>query len=358
MINLINMIKNKLNGKTWQYIEAIIYILLIILASVANIYGSIYIKMIPMLFIVGILGKIIFGKPVTTTLFGFIVSVCVLHLKYRPGIFENTFISSCIAFQIALGEIFGEYILRLKELYKANKKRKNKKYKKIVIQYLILTLTFFIFVFSHNYINGNIFEYNACKETLSKYLANTYPASQRLKIVEGKYNILKSPNYTFNVRGNSGNNINKFVIYLSNKDIVNDGYKEGILAKNSSEVSAEFFNFLSKNELNEKYIGLDLSMQYIEVGKIQLKVVKEVEKINEDVQEKFCQNLADLLTDLKSFAKYDEIDEILLNLDCYNNKKDSSITNVYMKGYNQNLATKEFEPYEYLMNALSIEYFD
>ena len=58
------MTKKKIFSKNIiKYIEAIIYILAIIVGIFACNSGPIYIKMLPILFILGFVGRIIFDRP-------------------------------------------------------------------------------------------------------------------------------------------------------------------------------------------------------------------------------------------------------------------------------------------------------
>ena len=57
------------------YIEAIIYILTLILAISLCLTDNIYITMIPIAFITGGIGQIVFGKKIMTSFFSGIISL-------------------------------------------------------------------------------------------------------------------------------------------------------------------------------------------------------------------------------------------------------------------------------------------
>lgn len=109
------MTKKKIFSKNIiKYIEAIIYILAIIVGIFACNSGPIYIKMLPILFILGFVGRIIFDRPVMTTIFGIVTAICIIRVTNNISIKENIFFSLCDGLNIAMGELCGEYFLRSK----------------------------------------------------------------------------------------------------------------------------------------------------------------------------------------------------------------------------------------------------
>ena len=101
-----------LTKNTILYIEAIVYILAIIVGVIACDVGPIYIRMLPILFILGFVGRIIFDRPVITTVFGIITALCITKLTNNSNFFDNLFVSLCNGINIALGELFGEFFLK------------------------------------------------------------------------------------------------------------------------------------------------------------------------------------------------------------------------------------------------------
>ena len=84
------MTKKKIFSKNIiKYIEAIIYILAIIVGIFACNSGPIYIKMLPILFILGFVGRIIFDRPVMTTIFGIVTAICIIRVTNNISIKEN-----------------------------------------------------------------------------------------------------------------------------------------------------------------------------------------------------------------------------------------------------------------------------
>ena len=72
-----------------RYSEAILYIILLIVAVSLCITNNMYITMIPIAFLVGMIGQIIFGKRVMTSLFIGILSVILLQMKTPANIILN-----------------------------------------------------------------------------------------------------------------------------------------------------------------------------------------------------------------------------------------------------------------------------
>jgi hypothetical protein len=62
------------------FIEGIVYSLLIIVTIIAITIGPIYIKFIPILYILGILGNMLFKRPIITSIFACIVSICIIQI--------------------------------------------------------------------------------------------------------------------------------------------------------------------------------------------------------------------------------------------------------------------------------------
>ena len=56
-------------------VEAIIFVSLIILSSYFTIYGNIFIRMVPMIYFLGIFGVVLFNRPVVTTI---LTGICTI----------------------------------------------------------------------------------------------------------------------------------------------------------------------------------------------------------------------------------------------------------------------------------------
>ena len=82
------------------------------LGVLANLFGHIYLKMLPILFFLGFVGRIVFDKPVITTVFGVITAICINEMIEHASFSDNLFISLCNGLNIAMGELSGEYFTK------------------------------------------------------------------------------------------------------------------------------------------------------------------------------------------------------------------------------------------------------
>ena len=110
--------KMKLTKKQKAYIEGIVYIIAIIVVIFAKVYGSIYFSLLPLLVILGIVGKVFFDRGVVTTIFGIITSLCVVYTKGSFTLPENIIYSLVIGLDIAMGELLGDYLKKSYAIYK------------------------------------------------------------------------------------------------------------------------------------------------------------------------------------------------------------------------------------------------
>ncbi|MEG2348313.1 MAG: hypothetical protein RSB67_01520, partial [Clostridia bacterium] len=316
----------------------------------ANSYGSLYIKMIPLLFILGAVGKITFGKPVTTTIFSIVTSTCMLYLKVGMPLIENMFFSFSVGLQVALGEVIGEYIYNIYLYYKKNKKISNKKIAKIKA----ITLILIAFCFAiHLYTNGNIFNYEICKSNLSKYLSNK--SSDKFEIVDSKFNFFLNRSYEFKVLNKSSKITTKYTIYLKDINFVIDEYKEGLIAKNNNEFEKLIIDFINNN-FDEKYKEFTFSFETTKLDQTKLNICKTVINENDNSLNEFCKEIVIFLNDIKGFSKYKQIDEVQISLSS-NNQKDIYISDIDLKKYDEYLLNGE-DMYHYIFNSLDTKYID
>lgn len=343
------MSKKKIsNSKNIKYIEAIIYILLIIVVIFASVYGSIYIKMLPLLLILGIVGKVIFDRSATTTVFGIVVSLCIIYTKGQVGILENIILSMCTGLNIALGELFGKFLIITFNVIKRRKKANNIDVFKTYILCIMFTI---ITIGVHIYIYGDVFQYEKCKKSLYKYLDETYSKNEKFEIIDVKYNFLTSRNFVFNLRNIGHDDINKFVIHLKDVKIVNDGYKNILLVKDNNKLSLEFYSFLNSHKINNEYT---INLKYLEFEKIELSIIKNINDLSDNSVIDFSKDVANIINQISEFEKYSQIVEIKLVLDI-NNPKDIIVSNIIMSKYSECLY--ENRP-QYIENSLDIEFID
>ena len=355
------MKKKALNKKQIAYIEAVVYIIAIIVVIFCKIYGNIYFNLIPLLVILGIIGRCLFKREVITTVFGIITSICLVYTKGQINLYENIIYSMIIGLDIAMGELLGDYIVKsYNEIKKKKTKRKeeskNKVNKKSLKIYLLTIVILFATLFINSYVNGNVFDYIKCKNTLNNYLDESYSSKDNFNIINITYNIGVARSYTFEAV-NKNNDLFRFTIYLNNKDIVKDEYKVKNLTKNNNSIQNSLNAYLLENNLIEKYSDISINTEFIEEEYIKINFNKKVENIDDKEKEEFAKKVVEFLKDIKNFEEYNNIKEIQISIS-NENAKDTLISSIYVSGYEKNIVSLNEEPYKYILKSLAIEYID
>lgn len=343
-----NKIKKFFNKDTVYYIESLIYICSIIIVVMANVFGPVWVKMIPLLFILGIIGKIVFDRPIVTTIFGSIVSLCVIYISGVTNLLENILNSLIFTIYIALGEVFGTEIKQLYERYYVDKKRDNKKVAKSLVLSLVVFLLCTLF---HNYTDSNIFMYNNAKSRLKRYLLLNYP-EQKFEILSASYDYKNEKNFKFNVMDENTADNYKFIVYIDRKLNIYDGIEESSISKKISQM-----NGLFKEIIGDKLSDIEKSISQInEVYEINLS--KQVLKIEQEELLQFSKEISQILNNVIDDGRLKDIEQVNISLINKNDKKESRIATVYMNGYIKNKEEKLQKDYSYIMKALDIEYID
>lgn len=326
--------------KIMLYVEAILYIIFIALIIFLNIYGMIQIRMIPLLFILGIVGKIVFDRPVSTSLFGAIISFLFLMWQARIALFESSMYSLYIAILIGMGEVLGGLIEKIYDDFKNIKSMK--KTKRAFIYFL--TLIFVILpIYVNAYTNGDIFSYNKAKIKLNGYIEKTYSANN-FKIVSSNYKFYKYRGYTFDVQKNDDGDIYRFIVY-SNDNIL-DGYKEDVLDSNNSIINNQLSEYIKQNSINEKYPDFNITATYNTLDELNIDITKNAQIVDDASVEKFAKQTKEILDILKDFEKYSEITQAKIKITgTTNNILESTIQK---SDFNND--------YVYIVHSLKVEY--
>lgn len=352
----INKRKNsKVINKTIEFIETVVYILAIIIAIFANLYGNIYIQMIPILFILGIVGKIAFNRPITTTVFGMIVAICAVYMTGVSSISKNLIISSWMAVYIALGEICA--FATEKSHYYIKKKKSTSK--EAIGSYMLLIVTFVISLGVYNYTNSNIFELQKAKKRLNDYIAQNY-SENNFKVSNVKYNYLGEKSFHFYVKNSEDEKLYNFLVSKDEKFDIDDGYIKLKNVNKEKNINENLIKYFRDKNLNEKYEDFKVSMELNEVDNFEFKIQKIIEKeegnISDDDILECSKKIAKLISDLKEFEYFKNIDQIIVCI------KNSQNTNENITSYlnaerffKDNSFTIEHD-YEYIKNALNVEY--
>lgn len=347
--------KNKVLIKTIELVETIVYILAIIIAIFANLYGNIYIQMIPILFILGIVGKIVFNRPVTTTVFGMIVAVCAVYITGIRSIPKNLIISSWMAAYIALGELCA--FAFSKSWYYIKKKKSSSK--EACGSYLLLIITLIVSIGVYNYTNSNIFDLQKARKRLDNYLVQNYSDSM-FRVSNVRYNFLGEKSFKFYMENIKDGKIYNFLVSKDEKYDIDDGYNKLRNINKEKNINENLIKYFTDNKLNEKYEGIKVSIELNEVDNFEFKVLKEVSKDGEDINDddilKYSKEIAMLINDLKNFEYLKNFQQIIISI---KNKENTSqnITSYLNieKFFKDNSFTMEHD-YEYIKNALNVEY--
>jgi hypothetical protein len=382
----------KLKNEIIKYTEVIVYVLAIIVVIFSNIYGSIYIQILPLLIVLGIIGVIFFKRAVMTTLFGIAVSICIIYTNFQNTFIENIILSVGFGISIAIGEVLGIYFKKTYRCINNKDKDKIKKDKKIKT-YAITTILVIIALFSHIYMSGDIFTYKEARKELTKYLDITYGVkSKELGIIGTKYSYIPNRKYIFKILDVKTNKTSEIIIYLNYKINTNSNNNSNA-SKNTTNIEDRYLKeslYSLDVSLNEKFLKyieevkkenddlennlntLNISLKYIDFNNISIKVEKAVQNINEEKKEEFAKEVSLLIANLESFSEYDKTDEISITLNSEENKKDIITTTIFMEEYmdfilgnedenndnnysNENKINKE--GYKYILEALEINLF-
>lgn len=341
-------IKNIFSKKTISYIESTIYILSIIIVVLANVFGPIWIRMLPLLFILGIIGKIVFDRPVVTTIFGSIVSICTIYLSGVTNILENIIASGIFTLYIALGEFCGSKIEIIYHYLIEKKNIKTKEFTRCVIYSIIIILASTLF---HNYTDSNIFIYNSCKSRLMEYLNKNYP-TEEFSIIYSRYNYESENNFKFNIQNLNTNDNYKFIVYVDKNLDIYDGIKKSEISKEEFKINQEV-----KKIIGRKYEGIDKSITKIDEG-YELNLIKKVENIDNAETLYFSKEVAQIIDLLLENEKFSNIVHVNISLLDSIDTTNSKISTIYVSGYINNKEENIQQDYMYILKSLNIEYID
>ena len=369
-------------------IESSVYIISIVIVIFANIFGSVYIRMIPLLFILGIIGNIVFKRPVITSIFSTVVSICFVKLSGVTNVFENLLFSFSMGAYVCLGEISCHMILIIyNDIKKKRKKLKStKKYvhsqtleefamsrkksgkkeekvnlkkrfsKKNIYSYVFAPLLIIFMFCIQNYLNSNIFSYLKYEKKLNNYLSKNYE-KEDLKIVNSYYSFLKDKNFKFIVRDNLTGRMYNFVVYEDESFDIQDGIMISSYLSIEKNVNEKLQNYLKNNEIFKEYEDISIFLRIIDDEDIELVITKEKEKIDENVTLDFSKEVASILSSLENFNNDNSVHQVLIEL---NEKESKSCLSayIYLNRYNDVIKLGTYEGFEYINKALSIEFIE
>lgn len=344
--------KEMVEDKTRYFVEAIVYILCIVVVVFANCFGPTYIKMIPLLFLLGIVGKIIFDRPLITTIFGFCIAICMLKISGISELLLIVILSLFMAIYIALGEICGKY---LKDSFKYLKSKKKKKTKEAIISYVLVVVTCLLALLLNNIANSNLFTYFANEEKLNKYIVSNY-GEDKFEYVSSNYNMFKDRSFSFIMKNNEDGNNYNFTVYLNKELDIQDGYKEYLNAKGEIELEEDFIKFLESKEF--KIDNIEISINSAFNDEFELEISKQIENIDDNEIINYSKEVVKYIEKLEEYPKNNNITQLSLKLKSTKDSKQNLESNVYLEGYRKNKELNVEEDYKYIQRALKIEYID
>ncbi len=299
-------LKSKVIKSIYVYSEAILYGVLIMLTIFLNTYGPLFLKFIPLVLILGIIGRIIFDRPIVTSLFGFCVSLCEIEILSNISLEKNIIYSMYTFFCILLGEIAGVCIFNI--FTSKAKKLSNKMAKEISL----LVLTTFIGVFLNKYLNGDPISYIKSRNILDDYVSKNYGIlDENVKIEKAVYVCGTSNYFSFTLSGLDNKEGKNYSIGVySNKKVI-DGYYDSKLNDMTEALKDKFDFKFSKENFGE----IKLSIYYTNLEKdIVLNIEKNVDTISDTNIANFAKEANLVLDKIKEFDEFDNIYKINLVL--------------------------------------------
>ena len=296
-------------------VETILYGIVIILAVYLSIDGMLIFKMIPILFITGLISRFIFDKPILLSAFGFSISLLIIELCTKNTLQYNFFYSLYTFICLYSGALSGRYILSI-----YHSKAKNFTVKKAHNMSLAI-LTIFIGIFFNIYVNGDFISYFKSKQQLEKYIESNYNFSREKYSLSNPSFVSGDLNYySFNFLINDAG-IYKMGVYLDGKVI--DGYRDSKL-KSSNLALESKFRFKYLNELGTFF---DVSVKYIDINEnIVLRLDKNVESVDQDIIDEAINEISSLINKISDFDEFDKIMKLTV---CIKTKDETYIADIY-----------------------------
>ncbi len=344
--------KTESKEQLMKFIEAIVYILSIIVVVFANVYGNIYFRFIPLLFILGIIGNIAFKRTVTTTVFGMIICICTMYLNGTRNMAENLFNSSILSINIALGEVFSSSLMKYIGYIKENRKNKIKDETSIEthVKYLSLpVLLFFFFLAGYNYINSNIFELSLSKKRLDSYLTSS---NIDYSITDITFNITPKRNFKFRVYDNNDLRSYDYIVYTNKKLEIKDVQDNNINNKilNYNKEIEKIISGLNVKDINVKVI--------YENSEYVIEFSKNVNNINNNVIKDYSMQISNIIENEDFDKILKQVSRVLLELKSNEDTSKNIASYFYVENYYKTKNTNLTKTYSYINDSLTVEYID
>jgi len=288
------------------YIESIAFIVSIFLASYLVICNNIFIRMIPVLYILGIVGRKVFNKPIITSILGFF-NILIFGFVINGSFDINVLLLAVYSlFMIIAGEATGYIIFELYQNFKLRKFIKH--YTKIAYS---VSLFFLILIplFLNNLVNSNIVTYAINKAKIESYIAEHYSNTYSINNV----------NYTPAITGG----MYEFTVAIDSYVVKLDYGKGQITDVNLMERAQEYdqanstgITKVSESNLNQE-IGKVVNINNYSDIKIEgrydyseVKLLPDIIKISIELTDSNIDNIVKIIDSIKAWENFNIVDRI------------------------------------------------
>lgn len=179
------------------FTQGLIYVLLMFVIADSMVVGPFWFKLFPWIYLLGLIAKSKFSKPVLALVIASFTTFISAILKTGGLTLEVMIVTLNSIFMVTAGVITGTYIFDLKLSHRLVKFiPKAKKVYMILICIFITTVIIVI----NSYINGNAVNYITSKNEIGEYIAKQYMETE-YEIQNVKYELVNfEPQYTYDVR--------------------------------------------------------------------------------------------------------------------------------------------------------------
>ena len=311
-------------------LEAVVYIICIMAASYFTVFGNVFVRMIPMIYFLGIFGTIMFNKPIVTVILT-CISICMFGYVAEGSINTNVIMFVIYSgFMIAFGGVTG-YILNV--LYENFKLRKFIKYYNKIAYVIALIAVILIPVFLNNLVNSNMITYLIAKNRVDSYIRENY-AYTNYYINKVKY----VPSYSLGMYEFDTfiDGVNVKLNYTLDKQIadVNMNKRKESLNK---VANAELNILLKKNNL--AYLNVEAKYDYSKIATIPDSIKVAVTGIDE----RKLDSVIKFVELLKKWDKFDKVERLDLVI--------NEVTVTFSKNDLENKVIDK----EYVLNGMKYE---
>jgi len=288
------------------YIESIAYIVSIFLASYLVVCNNIFIRMIPMLYILGIVGRKVFDKPIITSILGFF-NILVFGFIINGSFNVQVLLLAVYSLIMIIAGEFTGYIIS--ELYQNFKLSKFIKHYTKIVYVISLFLLIIIPVFLNNMVNSNIVSYAISKAKIEADIVENYSNTYNIKEVSYTPAVTGGM-YEFTVE------INSFIVKLDYcKGKITDtnlmeratAYDQasfiGTTKTSGSGLNQEINEVININQYPD--IKIEGRYDYSEV-----KLLPDIVRINIELTDANIENIVKVITSLKTWEKATMVDRI------------------------------------------------